>query len=97
MKFLGDQPVAAAVLNFRVKHGNTADLARTLIGLGIPVLFVLGDAGSAEVPSDLRDCEWMSNPIVRVDLVKALQRLTARIRGSQTRSPDPLAISERTE
>jgi DNA-binding response OmpR family regulator len=81
----------AAVLNYQLDGETTAELARILIHMRCPILFVSGESAQS-VPEDLRACHWLEKPITGAPLNAALRALLARA-DSSARTSQPCAVS----
>jgi DNA-binding response OmpR family regulator len=59
-----------AILDFRLKDGSCADLAKTLLARGVPVIVYSGLPRSADERGELHDASWLEKPADRPTLLK---------------------------
>jgi DNA-binding NtrC family response regulator len=64
-----------ALLDVRLKDGPCTELARALLGRGVPVMILSGLPRGPDTPPELRDLPWIEKPVPRQDLIDALLRL----------------------
>ena len=63
-----------AVLDFKLADGPCTDLAKTLLGRGVPVIITSGCPNGPETPSELRDVLWLEKPVDPTSLVEVVER-----------------------
>jgi DNA-binding NtrC family response regulator len=63
-----------AVLDFKLADGPCTDLAKTLLGRGVPVIITSGCPNGPETPSELRDVLWLEKPVDPASLVEVVER-----------------------
>jgi DNA-binding NtrC family response regulator len=64
-----------AILDFKLKDGPCTELARVLIGRGVPLVIYSGCRRNAEAPAELRDVVWLEKPIDRATLLDVVRQL----------------------
>jgi DNA-binding response OmpR family regulator len=82
LAWLDDRTPDLALLDLDLSDGSTLDLARLLLSRSVPVLFLSGHRRT--LPSDMDDVNWIEKPVSFAQLIKALDSLRPRLRGSQT-------------
>ncbi len=65
----------AAVLDIRLRTGDSLGVARELMRLGVPVLFVSGQVGPLAIPRDFREVPFLSKPVENGKLVSMVKEL----------------------
>jgi DNA-binding NtrC family response regulator len=63
-----------ALLDFELRDGPCTELARTLLGRGVPVVIYSGIPRGPDILPDLRDVIWIEKPVDRADLLQVLIR-----------------------
>ena len=66
----------AAILNYRLDHTTTAELARELCGRGCPTVFL--SALDKQAPKDLHQCPWLPKPFDRERFAATLRAILPR-------------------
>jgi len=63
-----------AVLDFKLPDGPCTDLAKTLLGRGVPIIITSGCPHGPETPSELREVIWLEKPVDPASLVAVVAR-----------------------
>ena len=64
-----------AILDFKLKDGPCTELAKVLIGRGVPFVIYSGCQRNAEAPAELRDVVWLEKPVDRAGLLGVVRQL----------------------
>src|SRR5215211_4546358 len=63
-----------AVLDFKLADGPCTDLAKTLLGRGVPVIIASGCPFGPDTPPELCDVIWLEKPVDPASLVALIER-----------------------
>lgn len=61
-----------AILDFKLKDDLCTDLARTLLGRGVPVIFCSGYLRGPDLAPELGGVTWLEKPVERSKLLEAM-------------------------
>jgi CheY-like chemotaxis protein len=67
-----------AVLDVNLNGDRCFPIAETLLGRGVPFMFLTGYDSSSMIPAELRDTRRLGKPILEHQLIDALGQLLAR-------------------
>ena len=63
-----------AILDFQLADGPCTDLARTLLGRGVPVVITSGCPHGPDTPPELCDVIWLEKPVDPARLLAVVER-----------------------
>jgi CheY-like chemotaxis protein len=75
---LQTRPVDLAILDFRVRDGDTSELAGQLHARAIPFVVCSGSAALQELGEAFRDAEFLPKPYTTEGLLRALEDVSSR-------------------
>src|SRR3954462_3540385 len=64
-----------AVLDFKLADGPCTDLAKTLLGRGVPVIITSGCPQGPDTPPELRGVIWLEKPVDPARLLALIERV----------------------
>ena len=66
-----------AILDFKLKDGPCTELAKVLLGRGVPLVIYSGCQRDVEAPPELRDVVWLEKPVDRAGLLEVVRQLVS--------------------
>jgi len=72
---------ALAILDYKLQDGPCTDLAKTLLGRGVPVIIYSGFPHDPETPRELRDVTWLEKPVDPASLLEVVERVAPSLAG----------------
>lgn len=85
LSWVGGRTPSVAILDFELRDGSSGEIARTLLGRGVPVIIHSGHPRVKHRP-ELDGAAWVEKPIDPAELVQAAARLAP---SSMARIADP--------
>jgi DNA-binding NtrC family response regulator len=76
---------ALAILDYKLQDGPCTDLAKTLLGRGVPVIIYSGFPHDPETPPELLDVTWLEKPVDPASLLEVVERFAPSLAGHTPR------------
>ena len=64
-----------ALLDFKLRDGPCTNLAKTLLGRGVPVIITSGCPNGPDTPPELCDVIWLEKPVDPASLLALIERV----------------------